>query len=92
LAHLAGLPNLTWLYLGGDKITDKGMVHVGRLVKLTGLEVSRTRVTDAGLLHLYGLKDLSSLLINARLVSKTATDDMEAALPQVSEVTAYHYE
>ncbi|MBK8006802.1 MAG: hypothetical protein IPK12_23720 [Gemmatimonadetes bacterium] len=49
LAHLAALPNLRHLGLGGTAITDAGLGVLASLTQLETLNLGGTRVTDAGL-------------------------------------------
>jgi hypothetical protein len=54
LRHLARLPNLQDLDLGGTAITDRGLAVLRELPKLETLSLAVTRVTDAGVAHLAG--------------------------------------
>ena len=47
--HLAALPRLQVLNLGGRKITDLGVAKLKTLVALQSLDLSETQVTGAGL-------------------------------------------
>jgi hypothetical protein len=67
LAHLPGVPGLTWLKLSspfnteGLPITDAGLAHLKGMKGLRGLVLCKARVTDAGLAYLGGMPDLEVL-------------------------------
>ena len=62
LARLAPLGRqVTWLSIGGTRVTDVGLAVLERFANLTRLDLSRTHVTDTGLQHLAGLTRLEYL-------------------------------
>jgi hypothetical protein len=70
LRHLARLPRLRSLLLGGTAVDDDAMAAIGTLPRLERLVLSWTRVTDAGAAHLAGCTTLRSVDL-----SGTATGD-----------------
>jgi hypothetical protein len=58
LRHLARLPNLRHLDLGGTAITDRGISVLRELPKLETVSLAMTRITDAGVAHLASCDDL----------------------------------
>jgi hypothetical protein len=48
LTHLAGLTQLTSLYLQSTQVTDAGLTHLAGLTQLNSLYLNGTQVTDAG--------------------------------------------
>ena len=60
---LKGLPSqsLSYLYLKGTPISDRGVKSLARCRNLEGLHLSGTRVGDEGVRHLGGLEKLKSL-------------------------------
>jgi len=52
IRHLAGLPDLRHLDLGGTAITDRGLAVLRELPTLETVSLAMTRVTDAGVAHL----------------------------------------
>ena len=62
LAHLADLPSLEMLDVGGLNITDDGMRHLGKLKTIYRLRVAGD-INDAGLRHLEANKHLRSISV-----------------------------
>jgi hypothetical protein len=56
LAHLAGVTELSQLYLARVNITDDGLANLKGLKRLERLGLSGVPITDRGLSHLAGLK------------------------------------
>ncbi len=52
LRHLARMPNLRHLDLGGTSVTDRGLEIVHELPALESISLAMTQVTDAGMAHL----------------------------------------
>ena len=48
-------------HLGGEELTDDGLVHVAALKNVTSLNLKGTKITNAGLVHLHGLTTLRRL-------------------------------
>ena len=74
---IAGLTNLTKLYLRGTYITDEGLKHIAALENLTELDLDSVHIGDAGLEHLRGLKKL-------RKLNLLGTDVSDAGLAHLS--------
>lgn len=70
LRHLARMPNLRYLALGGTAVDDAAMAAIGALSRLERLVLSWTGVTDAGAAHLSRCPALRSVDLSA-----TATGD-----------------
>ena len=78
LAALPPLANqLTWLNLGGTKITDAGLASVAALPKLTRLHLERTAVTDAGMAQLAGLQHLEYLNLYGTKVTDAGLEPLK---------------
>ncbi len=58
------LPNLEVLDLGGCKISEEGLRHIGRMTTLRRLHNMASEVGDLGLAHVAGLKHLVELSVN----------------------------
>ncbi len=61
LGVLQWLPDIQWLYLQGNPITDAGLVNLTWLPNLTLLDLSDTRITNAGVENLLELPNLETL-------------------------------
>jgi hypothetical protein len=64
LKNLAGLKNLSGLYLAETQVTDLGLKELAGLKNLSTLVLMRTKVTDKGLKELAGLENLTTLVLN----------------------------
>lgn len=69
LRLLRDLPRLRRLRVGGSRITDEGLAHLGQLSALRELGIRAPGVTDAGVADLKGLKNLERLSLWAMPVS-----------------------
>jgi hypothetical protein len=97
LKHLADLPKLREINLGGvylrgsdnvfapRQITDKGLKHVAGLTELRSLMLDGTHVTDAGMKHLAGLKNLQTLVLSGTKVTDAGMKEL-AGLKKLSSV------
>jgi len=63
LAHVAGLPALTALYLQETHVTDAGLEHLAGLQTLEELALAGGRITNTGLAHLAHLPRLRYLML-----------------------------
>jgi len=79
LQRLAGLKELSHLYLGGATVTDSLMPQVAACDSLQVLDLRSTRVTGAGLKTLAGLPHLSQLYVPGLYLT-------DADLPKIAEV------
>ncbi|MCE9567002.1 MAG: hypothetical protein K8U57_33790 [Planctomycetes bacterium] len=70
LKELAGLKNLSTLYLG-PRVHNSGIRHLIVLENLAAIDLSRTEVTDEGLTELAHIRKLNALVLN----SQQATDE-----------------
>jgi hypothetical protein len=61
IRHLARLPGLRTLDLGGTAITDAGLSVLRHLPALERISLSGTRITDAGAVHLAACEELSQV-------------------------------
>jgi hypothetical protein len=61
LRHLARLPHLRHLDLGGTPVTDRGLAMLAEVPNLETLSLESTRVTDAGMPHLAACHRLHSV-------------------------------
>lgn len=59
--HLARLPNLRHLDLGGTAVTDRSLAMLADLPNLETISLEMTRVTDAGVVHLARCDRLQSV-------------------------------
>ena len=73
LRHLARLPRLRNLQLGGCSIGDLGLEALGRLASLEKIGLGGTRISDAGVAHLAACDDL-------RVVDLSGTRTGDAAI------------
>lgn len=70
LVHLAVIPNVEFLFLGGSKVTDGGLTeHVSGLASLHSLRLNNTNIGDAGLDGLQGLDSLAELYLSDTAVT-----------------------
>jgi len=76
LKALAGLKNLSALYLFGSQVTDAGLKEVAAQKSLSTLSLYYTQVTDAGLKTLAGLKNLSALYLGGTEVTDTGLKEL----------------
>src|SRR5262245_30775574 len=86
LKQLAGLKNLSALYLASTKVTDAGLRELTGLENLSTLDLSGTKVTDAGLKALAPLKNLSALY----LVHNEVTDVGLRELVGLAKLSVLH--
>jgi Leucine-rich repeat (LRR) protein len=63
LAHMKGMTKLKDLTIGGDKLTDAGMVFVKNFTELRKLRIDSQKVTAAGVANLAPLTKLESLTV-----------------------------
>ena len=70
LEHLARLPALTWLDLGGCVLTDDALAAVAKSSNLQSLFLAEAKFSDAGLKHLASLKYLGTLNLTRTAVSE----------------------
>jgi hypothetical protein len=67
IRHIARLPNLRHLDLGGTAVTDRGLAVLRELPNLETVSLALTRVTDAGIAHLANCDELREVnLIGTR--------------------------
>lgn len=69
--------NLVRLDLGGSKITDAGLVHIGQLVNLRRLDLSRTAVTDAGIREIARLRQLEYLNLYGTKITDASLEPLK---------------
>jgi Leucine-rich repeat (LRR) protein len=67
LQHLARLPRLRYLNLGGCAITDRGLEVLRQLPNLEWLNLGWTRITDEGVRHLEGCDNLTTVNLSGTL-------------------------
>ena len=72
LQHLARLPRLRYLNLGGCAITDRGLAVLSELPNLEWLNLGWTRTTDDGARHLASCEKLSTLNLSGTLTGDGA--------------------
>ena len=63
MKDIAGLTNLTSLYVGNSGITDAGLKELAGLRHLALIDLYMTRVTDAGLENFAAPENLKSLTL-----------------------------
>jgi hypothetical protein len=64
IEELGAFPKLRTLGLiGGQKLTNKGLEHIGKLTSLERLEIRNEKLTDEGLKHLARLPKLKYLFL-----------------------------
>ncbi len=63
VAHLAALPNLTYIHLDNSAVTDQSLELLSHLPGLKGISMQGGAFTDQGLEHLAGMTQLESLWI-----------------------------
>jgi len=66
------MPQLVYLGLRGNKVTDAGLRHLVKLENLTGLHLGETEITDAGLQYVQHLTMLKKLWLHNTQVSDKA--------------------
>ena len=68
-------------FLGWDKVTDTGLIHLKGLDNLQKLDLGGTQITDAGLVHLVGLTKLESLDLSRTKITDAGIAELQQALP-----------
>lgn len=63
LAHIATLPNLKQLELGGSKVTDVGLIELANARSLEVLNLYATNITPNGINYLKGIRSLKELYL-----------------------------
>ena len=76
------MQKLTFLDLGGTKITDAGLKEVAKLHQLTLLYLRDTKITDAGLKDVAKMKQLEWLALYDTKVTKAGVAELKKALPK----------
>lgn len=83
IKHLAALPNLVQLRLGGDGLDDRAAEAIAGLPALRSLHLIGPQLTDAGLDHLAKAPRLSSLYVDDCELSDEAWERLFAAKPNL---------
>ncbi len=78
--------NIIWLKLGGTKISDNALHHIGTFENLTRLSLDHTAITDAGLMELKNLKNLRYL----NLANTSISIDGFIKLKSLSNLTSVY--
>jgi hypothetical protein len=86
LVRLKGLTKMSQLYLGGNLITDDGLVHLSNLKDLVILDIRNSSVTDRGLEHLTGLPRLKELYIGRTKITDDGIKKFQEAVPSLKRV------
>jgi hypothetical protein len=92
IAFLAGLHNLSDLYLVQAKVGDDAMRHVGELRHLEALFLEETQVTNDGLAYLDALTNLTYCRLEGPAGGRHFTDEAIVhlkSLPRLSTLTLY---
>ena len=76
LRALAGMPNLTRLYLRDTLVTDEGLRYLQELRRLTELDLAGARLTDAGLPYLKNLTALTRLNLLGAAVTDQGLENL----------------
>jgi hypothetical protein len=77
LSHLQCMSKLQVLDLSfNEKITNKGLVHIGYLVNLRRLDLGWTKITDAGLRNLRQLQNLEELSLRKTQISDSGLEHL----------------
>ena len=78
IEQLVAFPQLRTLGLiGGQRLTDKGLEHIGKLTNLETLEIRNRTLTADGLKHLTKLPNLKSLLLWGVTLNKQSGETLE---------------
>ncbi len=93
LKHLAGLPDIDRLCLGGPNLKDEDFRHFSNMKKLTVLSVYGGGLTDACLKHLETVPQLSNLNIYMENdITDEALGRLQAKLPNLSSIRIHRDE
>ncbi len=84
LVQVAGMKNLTKLYLQNTAVGDAGLNQLRGLGKLEYLNLYGTKVSDAGVAKLGGLKNLKSLYAWQTKVSEKGAANLKKRLPNLA--------
>src|SRR5262249_24431529 len=82
-AHLKGMKELRWLFLGSTRVSDAGLRHIKSLENMRHLNLDGTNVTNVGLDHLRGLTKLKQLDLEDTKVTSQGVKRLRKALPKV---------
>jgi hypothetical protein len=78
VAHLASLPHLEELRLGGCRVDDPAIEAVAKLQGLKSLDIFHLGYTDQGVASLRSLKKLTKLRINGGLLTNKSLEHLAA--------------
>jgi len=81
LRHLAGLNNLTTIYIYDVPLTDAGLRTLPSLPKLERLYVLATAITDDGIKHLRQFSHVKEMQLGSARLSEEAVSRLGAQLP-----------
>ena len=76
VSHLDAFPSLTTLLLGGNPITDAGLLEILKLDRLVQLDVSETQTSDRGLSYLAKHKRLRELRLDHNQVTDAGMHEL----------------
>ncbi|MFO0824586.1 MAG: protein kinase [Gemmataceae bacterium] len=82
LKHLADLPKLQALFVGGSQITDAGLKPLATMPWLRGLSLAQTAITDTGLATLKEIPKLSEVILDQTHVTEAGFKQLQQALPK----------
>jgi len=81
-------PELVELTLGGSKVTDAGLVHLGQLKKLRKVRLSKTAITDAGMKDLAKCETLEDVDVSQTQIGDLGVGELRT-LPRLKNLNLY---
>ncbi|VTU01755.1 serine threonine protein partial : Serine/threonine protein kinase with PASTA sensor(S) (Fragment) OS=Rhodopirellula sallentina SM41 GN=RSSM_02570 PE=4 SV=1: Pkinase: LRR_6 [Gemmataceae bacterium] len=82
LAHLARLPKLDNLWVGGSQVTDAGLKALAGMPRLRSLSLYGTGVSDAGVAALAEIPALGEVILTGTRVTAAGAERLRKALPR----------
>jgi hypothetical protein len=76
LRDLPHAAQLTYLTLGGTRVTDAGLAHLKELPRVQWIDLHQTRVTDGGMAHLAKLASLRQLDLTGTRVTDAGLEHL----------------
>jgi hypothetical protein len=90
LAHLAELPKLEWLRLGGCRIENPAVEAIAKIKSLQYADLFHDQITDDGIVHLRNLPNLRVIKLGPQFAPRITDSSLKylAGIPTLEEI---HY-